>query len=249
MSTQELYVRGINDTEARGPFTVEQLITLGETGRIDIETLYYNAATERWSTIGSNEELRESVFPQRKKLGVKPKDTIKTLNIQREEYRPITVEQMLAAAEGRTAETKDKRSLIVAQRNSVRIGMYSGFAIFLISAGALLLPHIDIVLSYDYVQIVKQPLIILGLIDLVCAVLLGLGLSAAYPFIRFRAAFGFGFLGVLFWIQDRPEVVLTVAASSLGMYFCTIFMNYMPVIAAALIGLAGIGGFAYFMLT
>jgi hypothetical protein len=249
MATQEYYVRGINDTEARGPFSVEQLITLGETGRIDPETLYYNADTERWATIGSSETLKEAIFPQRRKLGIKPKDGVQTLNPAREEHRPITVEQMLAAAEGRTEETKDKRSLIVAQQNSVRIGMLSGFGIFLLSATALLLPQIDVVLSYDLAAIAKQPLIILGLVDLFCAVLLALGLSATYPFIRFRAAFGIGFLGLLFWVQDRPQLALCVTVGSVGMYFCTVFLSYVPVVTAALLGLAGIGGFALLLLT
>jgi len=33
-----------------------------------------------------------------------------------------------------------------------------------------------------------------------------------------------------------------------GMYFSTVFLTYLPVIAAAVVGLAGMGGFAYFML-
>ena len=249
MPTQEFYVRGVNDTEARGPFSVEQLITLGETGRIDPETLYYNAETERWATIASSEALKEAVFPTRRKLGVRPKDNVQTLNPAREEHKPITVEQMLAAAEGRTEETKDKRNLINAQHTSMRIGMFAGFAMFLFSATALLLPQIDVVLSYKAAAILRQPLILLGLVDLVCAVLLALGMSATYPFIRFRAAFGIGYLGLFFWVQDRPQEALCVAAGSVGMYFCTVCLSYLPIAAAALIGLAGIGGFAFLMLT
>ncbi len=249
MSTQEYYVRGINDTEARGPFSVEQLITLGETGRIDPETLYYNADTERWATIASSESLKEAIFPTRKKLGVRPKDSVQTLNPTREEHKPITVEQMLAAAEGRTEETKDKRALINAQQTSMRIGMFAGFAMFLFSATSLLLPQIDVVLSYNVMAMVRQPLILLGLVDLACAVLLALGLSATYPFIRFRAAFGIGYLGLFFWVQDKPQVALCVVAASVGMYFCTVFLSYVPIITAALVGLAGVGGFAFLMLT
>jgi hypothetical protein len=63
MATQEFYVRGVNDTEARGPFTVEQLVTLGEIGQIDTETLYYEASTEQWAAISANEELKNAVFP------------------------------------------------------------------------------------------------------------------------------------------------------------------------------------------
>lgn len=249
MATQEYYIRGINDTEARGPFTVEQLVTLGETGQIDTETLFYDAATEQWATIGSNVELKNALFPQKKKLTFKPKESIQDLNIQKEEHRPITVDQILAAAEGRTEETKDMRSRIAAQHNAARIGLYAGLIIFLLSTAALLLPNVEIVSSFDPNAIVKQPLILLGLVDLACSVLLGLEVVNAYPFIRFRAAFGLGFLSVFFWSQSHPHVVLAVAAGSVGMYLCTVFVSYVPVITAALLGLVGIGGFAFYMLS
>lgn len=249
MLTQEYYIRGINDTEARGPFTVDHLVTLGDTGQIDAETLFYDAATEQWSTISSNEELRNAVFPPKRKLEVKPKNNVTTLNVPKEEYKPITVQQMLAAAEGRTEETRDKRHFMMTQLMSAKIGMYAALLIFVLSAGALILPHIEIVMALNFEKIAEEPLIYLGFIDLVCVVLLALGMVAAYPFIRFRAALGAGFLGLLFISQDQPLVAMAVACGSLGLYLCTIFLTYISVIAAAVLGLAGIGGFAYFMLT
>ena len=248
MPTQEYYVRGVDDTEARGPFTVEQLITLGETGQIAAETLFYDSATEQWSTISSNEQLKEAVFPQKKKLSFKPREAIQDLNIQKEDHRAITVEQILAAAEGRTEETKDMRSRVDAQHRAARIGLYSGLIIFLLSTAALLLPNIETVSTFDPVSIAKQPLLLLGLVDLACSVLLGLEVVNAYPFIRFRAAFGLGFLSVIFWSQGHPHVAMAIVVGSVGMYFCTVFVSYVPVITSALLGLAGIGGFAYFML-
>ena len=249
MLTQEYYIRGINDTDARGPFTVDHLVTLGDTGQIDTETLYYDAATEQWSTISSNEELRNAVFPPKRKLEVKPKDNVTTLNAPKEEYKPITVQQMLAAAEGRTEETRDKRHYMVAQLMSAKIGLYSALLIFVLSAGALILPYIDNVMALNFEKIAVEPLIYLGFIDLVCVVLLALGMVAAYPFIRFRAAFGTGFLGLLLVAQDQPLVAMAVACGSLGLYLCTVFLSYLTVTAAAVLGLAGIGGFAYYMLT
>jgi hypothetical protein len=248
MLPQELYVRGINDTEARGPFTVEHLVTLSDTGQIDPDTLYYDAGTEQWATIGSNEELTAAIFPAKRKLGVKPKENVVSLNVPKEEQRAITVEQMLAAAEGRTEETKDKRAAMNAQAVSARIGMYGGLVIFLLSATALLLPNIEIVVALDYAKIIAQPLTILGLVDLVCAVILGLGLAAIYPFVRFRAALGLGFLGLLFWLQGQPNLALAVAAGSVGMYGCTVFLSYGPIIISVLLGLAGMGGFLLYTL-
>jgi hypothetical protein len=249
MSTQEFYIRGPSDTEARGPFTVEQLVTLGETGGIDTETLFYDAATEQWAVIGSSEELRNLVFPEKRRLTFKPKEQVATLNVQQTDQQPVTVEQFLAAAEGRTEDTKERRAYLVGQDRSAQIGLYSSALIFLISAAAFVLPQVDLVTNLDYLAAIKHPLIFLGLLDLLCAILLSLGMAAIYPFIRFRAAFGVGFLGLLFWFQDRPLLALLAVAGSVGMYFCTIFLSYFPVTVAAVLGLGGIGGLAYFLLT
>lgn len=248
MPSEEYYIRGVEETEARGPFTVDQLVTLGEVGQIDLETLFYEANTEQWVAFGSNEELKAAVFPAKKKLTVKAKENISTLNVAQEEHRPITVEQMLAAAEGRTEDTKDKRNLIEAQNRSAKIGMYSALVMFLLSAAALLLPYADILLAVNMAKIVIHPFIYLGLIDVACVILLTLGMAAVYPFIRFRAMLGIGFLGLLFLLQGQPLVALAVTVGSVGMYFSTVFLSYAPVSAAAILGLAGIGGFAYFQL-
>jgi hypothetical protein len=42
---------------------------------------------------------------------------------------------------------------------------------------------------------------------------------------------------------------LSAAAASLGMYFCTVFLSYLPIMIAVVLGLGGIGGVAYFLLT
>jgi hypothetical protein len=248
MSTQEFYIRGPTDTDARGPFTVEQLVTLGETGGIDTETLFYDATTEQWAPIATSEKVKSLVFPEKKRLVVKPKQHIATLNVQQEEHRPITVQQMLAAAEGRTDDTKDKRSYLEAQERAARIGMVGATLIFLFSATALVIPHLDAVMNLDLPAMGEHPLVFLGLADLVCAVLLALGMVAIYPFVRFRAAFGVGFLALLYWLQDQPQMALFIVGGSIGLYFCTILISFMPVLLAALLGLAGIGGFAYFIL-
>jgi hypothetical protein len=94
----------------------------------------------------------------------------------------------------------------------------------------------------------QYPLIFLGVLDLVCAVLLALGTVAMYPFVRFRAAFGIGFLGLLYALQDQPVMALLVVGGSVGLYFCTVVLSYLPVLLSAVLGLAGIGGVAYFVL-
>jgi hypothetical protein len=248
MSTQEFYIRGPTDTDARGPFTVEQLVTLGETGGIDSETLFYDAATEQWAPIATSEKVKSLVFPEKKRLTVKPKQHVAMLNVEQEEHRPITVQQMLAAAEGRTDDTSDKRGIMEMHAKAARAGLGAACLILLFSATALILPHLEIVTAMDFGGMLQHPIVFLGFVDVICAIFLLLGTAAIYPFVRFRAAFGIGFFGLLYWLQDQPLMALMVVGGSIGLYFCTVVLSYLPVVLSALLGLAGIGGLAYFVL-
>ena len=71
MATQEFYIRSASETEARGPFTQEHLLSLSENGQITKETLFYDANSEQWVRIGDNTELTELIFPERKALKLK----------------------------------------------------------------------------------------------------------------------------------------------------------------------------------
>jgi hypothetical protein len=248
MSTQEFYIRGPTDTDARGPFTVEQLVTLGETGGIDSETLFYDAATEQWAPIATSEKVKSLVFPEKKRLSVKPKQHVAMLNVEQEEHRPITVQQMLAAAEGRTDDTSDKRGYMEMQARAARAGLGAAMLILLFSATALILPNLGVVSALDFPGMLQHPVVFLGFVDVLCAIFLALGTAAIYPFVRFRAAFGIGFLGLLYWLQDQPMMTLLVVGGSIGLYFCTVVLSYVPVALSAILGLAGIGGLAYFIL-
>ena len=101
MATPEIYIRNPTDTEARGPFTAQQAADLAEAGQITPETLTYDATTEQWVALSSDVDLMALVFPTKKKYVFKEKE-IKTLNKTEESAKPITVSDMLDAAEGRT---------------------------------------------------------------------------------------------------------------------------------------------------
>src|SRR5688572_24475771 len=98
MVTQELYIRNATETEARGPFNVQQVADLAEAGQVTADTLVYDANTEQWVAINSNPELMAVVFPAKKKYVLKDKE-IKSLNKQDDAVKPITVNDMLDAAE------------------------------------------------------------------------------------------------------------------------------------------------------
>jgi hypothetical protein len=158
---------------------------------------------------------------------------------------------MLAAAEGRTADTRDKRDKTISYERAARIGRYACIAMLLLSAASLLLPSIDLLVAFDTAKLAGHPYIYLGFLDLGLALMLMLGAVAWYPFIRFRAALGLGFLGVMFWMQmPTPYIpVIVVAAASAGLYLSTIFVSYLPLAISVGVGLAGALGFAYYMLT
>jgi len=239
MANQEIYVRGANDTEARGPFTMEQLVSLVEAGQVNAETYFYDSATEQWLLIGSNPVMKNALWPEKKKMGVKQKDFAVVNAEKTDSAPPITVQQFLAAAEGKTDDTKDKKDKNVIMMSAAIWGTRSAAAICLLSAVALILPGIDALMAMDMAKILEKPFIIFGLADAFIGLLLLLGVITIYPFVRFRAVFGLGFLGFLFMTQDQATPMIAVAAGSAGLYFSTIFLSYIPLAVAALVGLGG----------
>jgi hypothetical protein len=243
MANQEIYIRGANDTEARGPFTMEQLVSLVESDDpakgVTAETYFYDATTEQWLLISSSAEMKAALWPEKKKMGFKQKEFQVVNEDKPDSVPPITVQQFLAAAEGKTDDTKDKKDKSVMMMSAAIWGTRSAAAISLLSAVALILPNIDALISLDFAKIAEKPFIFVGLVDAGIGLLLLLGVITIYPFVRFRAAFGLGFLGFLFMTQGQLTPMIAVAAGSTGLYFCTIFLSNIPLAVAALVGLGG----------
>lgn len=235
----EYYVRGVNDADARGPFSLEQLVSLAEAGQIDAQTYYYDNASEQWLLITGNEQLKAALWPEKKKLGFKQME-FKPLNQEKTDSAPpITVQQFLDAAEGKTEDTKGKKDKGETMMAAAQWGTRSAAFISIASAAALVLPGVDAVMAMDWAKVLQMPGTILGVVDLFVGVLLILGVIQIYPFVRFRAVFGLGFLGFLFMTQGQLMPMIAVAAGSLGLYFSTIFLSYIPLAVSALLGLGG----------
>jgi hypothetical protein len=249
MVPEEFYIRSETETEARGPFNLEQVMSLAEAGQVTAETLYYDAGTEQWVAVGASADVKKAVFPEKKKLTVKRDVKIATLNKESDSAVPISVNDMLAAAEGRSADTKDKADPAIAMAQCAKIGMWSAVLTLILAAAGEVLPVADVLMKMKPEQYLDNPLVILGGIDVFLTLMLVLGVTSFYPFVRFRAAFGFGFIGLTYWTMGVHVPLLVVAAGSAGLYLCTIFVSYMPIGIAALLGIAGMGGFAWLALT
>jgi hypothetical protein len=249
MATQEFYIRGATETEARGPFTHEQLVAFADNRQIDPATLYYDAGNEQWVAFGTNAELMTALFPEKKKLKLGKKN-IQSLNSDESTTKEISVDDLLAAADGLTKDTKGKQAVEIDQGRCAKIGLWSAVAALLISAAGLLLPSIDSLLGLDFATIfAKEQLAILGLVDLVLTIALLLQVIAVYPLIRFRALLGLGWFGFMAWSQGLLfSWLLPLLAGSLGLYFCTVCLSYAGVGLASLAALAGMAGVTWLML-
>jgi hypothetical protein len=58
-----------------------------------------------------------------------------------------------------------------------------------------------------------------------------------------------GMVGFILWSRGQTTPMASFALGSLGLYFCTVFINFVGVGLAAGIGLAGMAGYAMFALT
>jgi hypothetical protein len=248
MATQEIYIRNATETEARGPFTAQQVADLAEAGQVNLETLIYDAGTEQWVALNSNAELMEVVFPEKKKLVLKAKE-IKTLNKQDADAKPITVNEMLAAAEGKTDETADKKDPEIEMARAAKVGMIGALAALVLAAAGEILPNTEALISMEAAKILAAPLVVLGVVDVGLAVLLALGMVTIYPFVRFRAALGFGLMGFMFYAQGQATPLIQLAVGCAGLYLCTVFVRLIPAIIAALMGLGGMGTLAWYFLS
>lgn len=248
MSTQEFYIRGENDTDARGPFTQDQLASLVEAQQVDGSTLYYDAALEQWVPISSNESVMAFLFPEKRRLKVRPKDEIDSLNIEQAGDAPIRVEDMLAAADGRTAETAGKGDPKLAAERVSGASRYLLILTLVISIFAMFWvgENLTTVFTGDWVGMATDPFIVLGLIDVFFVIVLFLGSTEFYPMVRFRALFAVGFLGFMYFLNGDYQMMIAVGAGTLGAYFMTLAVSWVALIPAALLGLGGMAALAYF---
>jgi hypothetical protein len=246
MHPQEFYIRRASEPEASGPYNLDQLIFMVGSGAVTVETLFYDATTEQWIAVGDNAELRALIFPEKKKLTVKAKARRSPLRPKESDsLAPITVEDMLAAAEARTSETAGKQNADIAASRAAAVGMWALIVMFFVSAAGSLYPAVDVLLAFEPAKLLAHPLAILGVIDLMFALLLWLGMSSLYPYVRFRAASGIGFFGLIFFLQGDHGPFVAAIAGSVGLYLCTVFASFLPVAIAAAVGLAGMGFVAY----
>lgn len=245
MPTLEYYIRKPEETEARGPFSIEQLTSLAKEGQVDEATLYYDAAEETWAVIANDKALRDLLFPTKKSLRVKPKVIVHTLSTASVDDRPITVSDLLAAADGRT---KDHADPAIALTRAATIRRYPALISTVICAAAFIMPRIDVALSMDPLAMLGAPILFLGILHLILGIILALSATKAYPFVRFAATLGFGFVSTVLYFEGQYFPILYAAAASVGLYLATSSIKITGSITAAVLCVLGSLGLAFHFL-
>lgn len=253
---KEYYIRQPEADNARGPFNLSKLTGMAETGQIDLNTLIYHE--EEWLVIGSSEELKQTIFPEKRKLGLKVKsdEDLNLLNVDEDEEETIAVADMLAAAEGDTEETKHIKEKAIWQNKAAALAIPCIGVIMILSAITHIYPSIDIVQTViddeDYMLLLRRPLILVGALDLFFAISLFLSVTEIYPLLRLRAMVGLGYFGFLHWATwqtgDQMSLYLMVSSigAGMGIFICTLTLNFMLMASFAMFGILGVGSYFYF---
>lgn len=252
----DYYIRTPENAESRGPFNIPKLQTLAEADQISENTLYFDEDKEEWVPIALNPELKEAVFPEKKKIELKV-----DVNAGEQadgiggddEVTDINVEDMLAAAEADTPETRHLKKSKKSLNQAAAIASTGLGVIALASAIGLIVPHIKIISVLMSEQnmggVVNQPFLMLGLFDLLIAIFLFLSVTDIYPVARARAAFGVGFGVYVGWSMGLPVLMLAWGLGSFGLFLGTVSNRISMMLFSILIGIGGHGYICYLALS
>lgn len=259
---EEYFIRSPDEETARGPYGIDELVTLAEAGRIDQEFYYFDPKMESWALLRSNEPLRAKVFPDKKKLVLRKKTAEEVASINEgagdSQSEAIKVHELLAAAEGHTEETSYVRDKRLWQERTAAIAVPTLAGMLIVSALSMIYPSWNIIASIlnetegAVAELFQHPFVFLGGADLIMGLLLLLNATEIFPVIRLRAMLGGGFFSVLYiahHLNGDPQALYMALSSLLfatGLYICTLTLNFKIMVTSAILGLAGALGIAWF---
>lgn len=260
MSAQELYLRPANATEARGPFPPEQLADLARAGEVTPETLVYDTTREGWVALAERPDLLALAFPPRQRLTLKPRPAPAPASASAPPpppeanpaappapapaAPPVAEIPEILAQSSRTAEAEEARLV-----RGATVGRRGALAALLLAAGSGLAPLAGGALpASPLAALLAHPGLLLVPVDLILAGLLATGATGPYPFLRFRAAFGLGYAGLLFQQADAVGAGAALAAGTAGLFACTLCYRPLTSGAAAAAAVLGFGLAAWLQL-
>lgn len=252
----EYYIRTPEHDESRGPFDTSKLRSLVEAGQVSENTLYYDEEKEEWLPIALNQVLRDELFPEKKSLklrigtdGEAAAAVAAAKDEEEENGAEINVEDILKAAEGDTEETRHHRQRQKSFERAVALAPTSLGLMLLLSAIAFLVPHHESIQNAvndgAFTNLLNYPFFLVGVFDLIMAVLLLLAVTDIYPLVRGRSMLGLGFGVYVGWALGDPLLMLAFALGGVGIFLATMAQRLSTMTLAVAMGLGGNATLAY----
>lgn len=250
----DYYIRTPEQDESRGPFNISKLLTLAEAGQVTANTLYYDEEKEEWIPIALNEQLEAQVFPKSERLTLRiaqsKSDQSSTDDSTGDDK--IEVENMLKAAEADTQETRHLKQSQKSFERAVALASMALGLMMILSSISFLIPHIDAIQGAvnegTYANLINYPFLLLGIFDLIMAVLLLLSVTEVYPLLRGRSMLGLGFGVYVGWALGDPLLMLAFALGGAGVFLATVAQRLSIMVLAIIMGICGNGAIAYLAL-
>tara|TARA_R100000027_G_scaffold67429_1_gene66076 strand:- start:1634 stop:2476 length:843 start_codon:yes stop_codon:yes gene_type:complete len=268
---EEYYVRPPESEQSDGPFTIAQLSELVSSEIVHPATLYYKEGMEDFAPISSNPGLWEQIKPKPKvalKLRRSPPESQEIDNDSSDESKvsesspkdaPVppkaspldesgNVDKMLAAAEGKTSETKYVQNLKKSRNRAVALLLPVVVLGLLMLAATIVFPFRESVFemfqtgNYSFDVLLENWILFFAIADLILAIGIGLGQTSLFPLLRFRCALGFGFFLYFFYSQQNLPAAGAMSALQIGMLGATLCIRLVPTLLFSLLTIAG-GGF------
>jgi len=245
----EYYIRTPDQDESRGPFNASKLRTLAEAGQVTQNTLHYDEDKEEWIPIALNEALKAEIFPEVESLKLRMEPHSEASAEEAVEKTAINVEDMLKAAEGDTEETRHLKQKQQSFEKAVELAAMTLGLIMLLSAVSFLAPHHNVVQSAfgesALASLINYPFLLVGIFDLVMAILLLLSVTEIYPLIRGRSMLGLGFGVYIGWALGDPLLMLAFGLGGAGLFLATLAPSLSTMLLAIVMGIGGNGTLAY----
>lgn len=269
----EYFVKFDTESDASGPYTIESLRDLVESGKLTRECYVFDEEVDGFIPLSENDALWQQIQPVKKvglKLKKKEPEVVETQSSPKPQKKPskaktetetnnatkgldesVDLNRVLAAAEGNTKETGHVKRPKLTQLRAARViipGIMISILVFLSAViGAYYDPLYNMISesNYEIGLFLQNWILIFALIDLVIMLAVGLGQTNIFPFLRLRACIGIGFFCFIYYSTQNWEAMGAVTAYQFGLFASTLTYRFLPTLFYLVLSAAGAGFFSY----
>lgn len=272
---EEYYIKHSESDEARGPYTLAALKELVANGNLKRTAYYYDEDKDAFVSFEDTPDLWHQIQPppkvglklkrttpvpvpestpgtedpSGKSLQKTPAPAAPEKSTGMEES--IDLNQVFASAEGKTPGTRHTRRPARTQHWAASILLPGLVLAMLAFVGSLVYAYFDplseMVKNTDYSPgiLLDNWILFFALVDFLLLLVIGLGQTGVFPFLRFRAALGLGFFGYVLYSLQAWEALAAISAYQAGLIGATLMARFLPTLCILLVAIGGSGYFGY----